>query len=74
MPMTLRRILLTLVFPAILLVVLATSVIAGGANEKMTLCHRTGNGSFHQITISVNAVPAHLRHGDVSPDQYGDCP
>ena len=44
------------------------------ANEKMTLCHRTGNGSFHQITISVNAVPAHLRHGDVSPDQYGDCP
>ena len=42
--------------------------------EAPTLCHRTGNGSFHQITISVNAVPAHLRHGDVSPDQYGDCP
>jgi len=74
MPTTMRRLLLTLVFPALLLVVLATGAIAGGKNEKVTLCHLTGNGSFHQITVSVNAMPAHLRHGDVMPDDYGDCP
>lgn len=33
-------------------------------NEKVTVCH---NG--HAITISVNALPAHLAHGDV----IGDC-
>ena len=74
MPTTLKRLFLTLLFPAILLVVLATGAIAGGNNEKVTLCHRTGNGSFHQITVSVHAMPAHLRHGDVMPDDYGDCP
>ena len=74
MPTTLKRLFLTLLFPAILLVVLATGAIAGGNNEKVTLCHRTGNGSFHQITVSVHAMPAHLRHGDVLPDDYGDCP
>jgi hypothetical protein len=74
MPTTLKRLFLTLVFPAILLVVLATGAIAGGNNQKVTLCHVTGNGSFHQITVSVHAMPAHLRHGDVLPDDYGDCP
>jgi hypothetical protein len=74
MPTTLKRLFLTLLFPALLLVVLATGAIAGGNNDKVTLCHRTGNGSFHQITVSVNAEPAHLRHGDVLPDDYGDCP
>lgn len=74
MKTTMRRLLLTLVFPALLLVVLATGAIAGGNNEKVTLCHLTGNGSFHQITVSVHAMPAHLRHGDVLPDDYGNCP
>ena len=71
---TVRRLLLTLLFPALLIVVLATGAIAGGNNEKMTLCHVTGNGSFHQITVSVNAVPAHMQHGDALVDDYGDCP
>lgn len=34
---------------------------------KVTLCHRTGNGSFHSITVSVNAEPAHMAHGDGKP-------
>jgi hypothetical protein len=38
------------------------------------VCHQTGNGSYHVINVSMNAVPAHLRHGDVLPDEYGDCP
>jgi hypothetical protein len=31
---------------------------------KVQLCHRTGNGSYHLIEISINAEPAHLAHGD----------
>jgi len=31
---------------------------------KVTICHRTGNGESHTITVSRNALPAHLRHGD----------
>jgi hypothetical protein len=63
---TLRRTFITLLFPALLLVALATGAIGAGNNEKVTL--------FHQITVSVNAVPAHMRHGDVPVDDYGDCP
>ena len=28
------------------------------------ICHRTGNGSYHLIEISVSAEPAHRAHGD----------
>jgi hypothetical protein len=31
---------------------------------KVDVCHRTGNGEFHLITVSANALEAHLRHGD----------
>lgn len=31
---------------------------------KVELCHRTGNGSYHLISVSVNAEPAHRAHGD----------
>ena len=33
---------------------------------KVTICHHTGSGSnpFVTITVSVNALPAHLAHGD----------
>jgi hypothetical protein len=74
MPRNVPRLLLTLLFPALLIVVLATSAIAGGGNQKVAVCHVTGNGSFHQISVSVHAVPAHLQHGDVLTDDYGECP
>ena len=32
--------------------------------EKVDVCHLRGNGSYHVINISPNAVPAHLAHGD----------
>jgi hypothetical protein len=35
-----------------------------GQNAKVTVCHKTGNGSSHAIRVSVHAVAAHLRHGD----------
>ena len=31
---------------------------------KVELCHRTGNGSFHLISVGLPAEPAHLAHGD----------
>jgi uncharacterized repeat protein (TIGR01451 family) len=31
---------------------------------KVQICHRTGNGSYHLIEISVSAEPAHRAHGD----------
>lgn len=31
---------------------------------KVQLCHRTGNGSYHLIEVSVSAEAAHLAHGD----------
>jgi hypothetical protein len=31
---------------------------------KVQLCHRTGNGSYHLIEVSMNAEPAHIAHGD----------
>ena len=38
----------------------------GGAEEKVTLCHRNkGKKRFNLITVGAAAVPAHERHGDV---------
>ena len=31
---------------------------------KVKLCHRTGNGSYHQIEVALSAEPAHRAHGD----------
>lgn len=47
-----------------------SGTLAGASmNEKVTICHREGNGSSHAITVSIHAVPAHLAHGDA----IGDC-
>ena len=35
-----------------------------GEGRKVELCHRTGNGQYHLISVSVNAEPAHRGHGD----------
>ena len=40
--------------------------------KKVVVCHKEGNGSFHTINISSNALPAHLAHGDIVPDADGD--
>ncbi len=41
--------------------------------DKVDLCHITGNGSWHVISVNENAVQAHLDHGDVLlEDNDGD--
>ena len=34
------------------------------SNSKVSLCHGTGNGSYHMIDISTDAESAHRAHGD----------
>ncbi len=69
-----RRIIVSALIPALVLVAASTATAVGRPQDKVDVCHRTGNGSFHRINISGNALPAHLRHGDALPDEYGDCP
>jgi uncharacterized protein (TIGR02145 family) len=49
-----------------------STVTLQGKASKIDICHRQGNGSWHTINISVNAMPAHLAHGDIVPDADGD--
>lgn len=69
-----RHLLVAIVVPALILAIFAVSAaFAVGPQGKSTICHHASR-KYVQITISNNAVPAHLRHGDVMPDEYGACP
>jgi hypothetical protein len=37
--------------------------------EKQNVCHLKGNGSYHLINVSTNAVDAHRSHGDALPGE-----
>lgn len=55
-------------FTTILVAVLAFTVALKPAfAQKVQDCHRTGNGSFHLITIDLHGLPAHIAHGDGQP-------
>lgn len=42
----------------------ATVVSEVRSNAKVSLCHRTDSGTYHLITVSDSAEPAHRAHGD----------
>jgi len=68
------RYLSALVVTGLIIALFAVSaVVAGGPQGKTTICHSAGH-KYVEITVSNNAVPAHMRHGDTMPDEYGDCP
>jgi len=69
-----RRLLISACIPAMVLVAASTATAVGRPQEKVDVCHRTGNGTMIEINVSGNALPAHMRHGDVLTDEYGDCP
>lgn len=71
----LRYVLLAIVVPALILTVFAVSTaLAQGPAGKSTICHSAGGHKFVEITVSNNALPAHMNHGDVLQDEYGECP
>ena len=48
------------------------SISGGGGSQagRCQVCHRDGQGRRRTLTVSCNAVPAHIRHGDTE----GPCP
>jgi len=40
---------------------------AAAANERVEVCHVTGQGDFQRLEINANALDAHLGHGDHLP-------
>jgi hypothetical protein len=54
----------------------ASPAATGTATAKVTICHRTGSSKnpYVMITVSMNAIPAHSRHGDIIPAPAGGCP
>jgi len=67
------RALLILLAPVIVMIAFSASALAAGHAGKVDVCHFTGNGGVHEISISVNALPAHLARGDFLVDEYGEC-
>lgn len=43
------------------------------AADKVSICHLDDEGFFHEIRVSINALPAHLAHGDYYPDNECGC-
>jgi hypothetical protein len=70
---TVRRFVVAIVIPAVIVTIFAVSSVAAGGNAgKVAICH-WANHKFVEVNVSMNAMPAHLRHGDVLTDEYGDC-
>ena len=57
------------VIAILVLLLAALPVLSVGAlpADKVDVCHREGNGEFHLINVSENALDAHMAHGDGVP-------
>lgn len=51
----------------------AVGASASAGQNKANVCHRAGD-KFVEISVAMPATAAHMAHGDVLPDDYGDCP
>jgi len=68
-----RRLAVALVIPVLVFSVFLVGEVFAAPAGKVAVCH-FANHKYVEITISENALPAHLAHGDVLPDDYGNCP
>jgi hypothetical protein len=62
-----------IIFSLVALALFLGGGIANAANQKVTVCHVTSSekNPFVEITVSVNALNAHLGHGDFIAPIYG---
>ena len=53
-----------------------TGTTTTSSDRKVTLCHKTGSKSnpWVKISVSKNAVKAHMNHGDIAVSADGSCP
>jgi hypothetical protein len=54
-------------FSALVVVLMLTMAWEPAFAQKVQNCHKTGQGTFHLISIDISAVPDHVAHGDGSP-------
>lgn len=60
---------LIIAFACLLSLGLLSRGVVKAAQVKKDLCHRTGNGSYHMITIPEPAWQTHYNHGDAGPGE-----
>jgi hypothetical protein len=53
-------------FLAMVLSLMSSSPVSASV-VQVDVCHRTGDGAYKRITVSENALPAHVAHGDGVP-------
>ena len=65
----------TLLVSAVLAAGLGATALAAPPDKdhKVTICHLAAK-KYVKISIAKSALPAHLAHGDIETDEYGDCP
>jgi hypothetical protein len=69
------RLLFVAALAAALIGAMLLPATASAKADKVEICHRGDDGTFKVHTVSDNALPAHLAHGDlvVSPDADTPC-
>jgi hypothetical protein len=81
--MTLRTMFIGLSVFALAFVAFVSNAIGGGSSgvsaekmPKVTICHSTGSETnpWVEITVSGNALDAHMEHGDFVVDEDNPCP
>lgn len=69
-----KKLLLVAAVPGLIAAGFVTTSLASPPQGKTEICHLASGHKFVKISVSASAVPAHMAHGDVEMDTYGECP